>query len=61
MAKIYQDISAQIEEGIEDVVGDVDVQRRAALNACAHAETVAEAREFLDMLGLTEPLLEEEA
>lgn len=32
---------------------DPDVQRKAALEVCRRAVDVAEARELLDMLGLT--------
>lgn len=55
MANTYQDVSAQIEEVDEEDVS-LDTQRRAALVACGHAENVAEAREFMDMLGLTDSL-----
>jgi len=53
----YPDVTAAIED--DPLVLPADTKRKAALVACGHAADTAEAREFLDMLGLTETLTEE--
>lgn len=50
MSRKTHDVTAQIEDEIDD--SSAEEKRKAALVACNFAGDVAEARMFLDMLGL---------
>lgn len=54
MARTYHDIAAQI---VDEDDTSQETKRKAARVACRFAKNADEAREFLDILGLTDSLI----